>query len=413
MKKHLAIILLFFSGWHIVTGQQDFYTIKGIVKDSSDNAAVVSASIVNTENSQTAVSDKNGFFRIVVTSFPCKLKITHLGYCSREYIVNSVSSGIEVLLDEKISELHELSVTTDKPVAITRDEPLYIKDYELVDDKILALAYKNSMLSRARLYVMSLEGDTNFSVAVKKPEQLYKDCFDNNYFLTGDNAFQLNLDSDNIDFLYPCPAEEFSVIIDLLEETRNNKLYLKKYSLNDQVLDYIEYDLNSKKYADVITVENEANTRMLVDRNRIVNSADDPEVQARFEDLAFYKPVFAPLKKIRDTLCIFNFEDSWIGFLDDSCKLIKKIPIAFHKDKNWKREIYFDDASGKIYAMFRKDGISTLKEINIENGQLINSVQIPDLPYVDNIKINNGKLYFLYTDHSQNKDLRMLYSMKM
>ncbi|MFH0866921.1 MAG: carboxypeptidase-like regulatory domain-containing protein [Bacteroidota bacterium] len=413
VKKYLCISFLLIITCFVAKSQQDFYTIKGVVRDSSLSNHISSASIMCADNSEVAVSDKNGFFKISVTSFPCKLSVSHLGYFNKEIIVSSFSQKAEILLQGKINELPELSVTNVKPLPITKDEPLYITDYEFVNDKILALAYRNKMLSQARLYVLTSEGDTVFSVPVKKPDQLYSDCFDNRYFISKSEAFQLSIDTGNIEFLYPYPSDEFIMLFDLLAEAKADKMYLKKYSLHDQMLEYLEYDKEAKTYSELITVKNENNARMLNDRARIICSSDDPETQARFEDMAFYKPVFAPLININDTLFLFNFEDSWMGFFDDSCKLVKKIPIVFHLDKNWKREIYFDESSGKAYAMFRKSGISTLKEIDIETGELINSVQIPDLPFVDNIKINNGKLYFLYTDHSRSEELRMLYSMKM
>jgi hypothetical protein len=413
VKNILCILFLLSIAVLDVKGQEEYYTIKGFVKDSTSKTPLSAASITCAENTGCSVSENSGFFKITVTSFPCKLMVSHLGYGSEEYTVASFSTKVEIFLKEKINELHELSVFSEKPVPITKDEPLYISDYEIVQDKILALAYKNKNLSQARLYMMTLEGDTLFSVPVSKPDQLYKDCFDNRYFISKSDAFQLNIDSSDIDLLYPYPSDEFIQMYALLAESRKNKMYLKKYSMHDQLLEYVEYDKNEKKYKEVISVENETNVRMLRDRSRIIGTADDPEVQARFEDLAFYKPVYSPLLNINDTLCLLNFEDSWIGFLDDSCQLVKTIPISFHKDKNWKREIYFDESSGKIYALFREDGISTLKEISIETGQLINSIQIPDLPYVDNIKISSGKLYFLYTDHSKSDEMRMLYSMKM
>lgn len=413
VKKCLYISFLLLVTCFTAKCQQDFYKINGVVKDSSLGNPISSASIICVDNSAVSVSDKNGFFKISISSFPCKFIVSHLGYINKEITVSSFSQKIEILLLGKINGLPELSVTNVKPVPITKDEPLYITDYEFMNDKILALAYKNKMPSQARLYVLTFEGDTVFSVPVKKPDQLYRDCFDNRYFISNSNAFQLFIDSGDIDFLYPYPSDEFLTLFGLLAEAKKNKIYLEKYSLHNQVLEYIEYDKDSKTYSELITVENETNARMLHDRARIICSSDDPETQARFEDIAFYKPVFAPLENIHDTLYLFNFEDSWIGVFDDSCKLVKKIPIVFHQDKNWKREIYFDKNSGKVYTMFRKEGISTLKEINIETGQLINSIQIPDLPFVDNIKVNEGKLYFLFTDHSKSEELRMLYSIKM
>ncbi|HNW98624.1 MAG TPA: carboxypeptidase-like regulatory domain-containing protein [Bacteroidales bacterium] len=413
MKKYIYILFFVTLTIPEVQAQQNFYTIKGFIKDSITQTPLSSVSITCENNSEVSVSDNNGFFKINTDTIPCKLTISHLGYFEKQIFVSTLNSKVEIFLKEKINELPELSVTTAKPIPITKDEPLFITDYEFVQDKILALAYKNKVLSQARLYMLTLEGDTVFSVPVSKPEHLYKDCYENKYFISKNDAFQLAIDSMNIDFLYPYPTDEFKNIFSILTEARKEKMYMKKYSMNNQKLDYIEYDRDSKIYTDVITIENEKNTRMLYDRARMVCSADDPDVQARFEDLAFYKPVFAPLVNIHDTLYLFNFEDSWLGYFDDSNKIVKEIPIDFHHDKSWNREIFFDERSEKVYALFRKDGISTLKEICLETGQLINSIQIPNLPFVDNIKISNGKLYFLYTNHNTPEEPRMLYSMKI
>lgn len=413
MKKCIFISLIFILLVTFAKGQQEFYIVKGYIKDSLSKSPLSSASISYEGNSEVSISDKSGYFKITVTSFPCSLIVSHLGYNNKTINIPSFNTKVEVLLSEKTNELPELSVTVIKPVPITKEEPLYIADYRILNDKILALAYKNKVLSRARLYLLTFEGDTIFSVPVSKPDQLYKDCYGNNYFLSKNNAFQLTIDSCIIDFLFPFPADEFIQLFNILAEARGEEMFLKKYTLNNQVLEYITYDKSAKTYSELFTIENEKNARMLHDRSRIIYSSDNPELQTRFEDMAFYKPVFAPLLNIHDTLFLFNFEDSWIGCFNDSGNIVKQTSIAFHQNKDWKREIYFDEATGKVYTLFRKNGLSTLKEINLETGQLTNQVQIPDLPFVDNIQIHNGMLYFLYTDHSTNEEMRMLYCMKM
>jgi len=116
---------------------------------------------------------------------------------------------------------------------------------------------------------------------------------------------------------------------------------------------------------------------------------------------------------VHDTICIFNYADSQIEFYSDSCKLITKVSISFHNDPNWKREIYVDDITGKVFAMFRKNGISALKEIDLNTGDLKNSTVIPDFPFVEKIKVHNNNIYFLYTERSDPGEFKKLYRLKI
>ena len=93
--------------------------------------------------------------------------------------------------------------------------------------------------------------------------------------------------------------------------------------------------------------------------------------------------------------------------------MIQEIPISFHNNKYWNREIFVDDVKGKVYTLFRKDGISTIQEINMKTGELANSVVIPELPFIDKIKIINNNIYFLYTEHNEQSDYQKLYKMKI
>lgn len=65
-----------------------------------------------------------------------------------------------------------------------------------------------------------------------------------------------------------------------------------------------------------------------------------------------------------------------------------------------------DAATGKFYTIFIDDGITTLKKINIENGTAETVAVFGGFPFIENLRIYNGKAYFLYAnDVSRNKRL--------
>ncbi|MGL4598222.1 MAG: hypothetical protein ACRCYO_11860, partial [Bacteroidia bacterium] len=107
--------------------------------------------------------------------------------------------------------------------------------------------------------------------------------------------------------------------------------------------------------------------------------------------------IFAPLKIIHDTIYVFDFINSRIAcYAPDGMKL-KQVEIKFHQNPDWKCEIYFDEAQQKVYASFRHNGITELKEIDLQTGLLGETIRIP-FPYVGKISVQDGYVYFLYLD---------------
>jgi len=269
------------------------------------------------------------------------------------------------------------------------------------------------MLSKPLLCLLNLDGDTICTIRIKDPEELYKDCFGNNHLVTKSTAWQLFIDSNTVNFIYPSDIDKFNEVLKPVIAENNNKLFYQHYYFNNQLLQYYFYDKSVRKTEELKVIMDEKKLFLLRDRERIIVGSDDPETQARFEDLAFYQPLCAPLVKINDTICIFNYVDSVIEFYSDSCRLIKETPISFHNNRFWKRGIYVDDAKGKVYALFRKNGISTLKEISLKTGGLESSIVIPEFPFIEKIKVYNDNVYFLYTEHNEMNEFKKLYKMKI
>jgi hypothetical protein len=413
MKKIIYIQILLFVQV-ICFGQQKSFSIKGIIYDSATHKPIPNVSIRTNETDIAVQSNSLGYFSLSVEKIPAVLFFSHLGFKSKTIDISSLSNTyLEIILQEKITELSEVSVTINKPKPLTEGQPLYIKDFDFINDTLFVLAYKQKMFSKAYLVMMDLNGDTICSVHIKEPKSLYKNCLDNNYIITKSFASQIIIDSNTIHFLDPEDVEKFEEMFQPIVEELNNKFFFQKYYYNDQLLQYYYYDKHTRKSKELQIIANEQNLFMMRDRSRIIVGSDDPEIQERFEDLAFYQPVFAPLVKINDTICIFNYADSQIEFYSDSCLLIREIPVFFQNDHFWRREIFVDDVKGKVYALFRKEGISTLKEIDLRNGTLKNSVVIPEFPFIEKIKVHDDNVYFLYTEHGFDEEYKRLYKMKI
>ena len=412
--KNIQILLILLLFHEITFSQQKGFYLKANVKDSTTSDAVANASVVINGTTNATLTDNKGNFSLWIDKTPSILKISHLGYQEKFIKIEShATNNLNIVLSKKINLLRELSVNINKPIPLNEGQPLYIKDYEFSGDKIIALAYNFKTYPKAFLYIMNQNGDTLCSAKLKNSGKLYKDCFKNNHFITNSTVWQLLADSSLVSMVHPEDIETFNdEILPLITELNGN-YFFEKYYYHDQLLQYYYYDKKVAKLKELKVIMDKSKLFMLRDRERIIDGSSDPAVQERFEDLAFYKPVFAPLIKLHDTICIFDFTNSKIEFYSDSVSMIKEIPISFHNNKYWKREIFLDDVKEKVYTLFRKDGISTIQEINLKTGELANSSVIPELPFIDKIKINNDNIYFLYTEHNEQSNYKKLYRMKI
>ena len=65
-----------------------------------------------------------------------------------------------------------------------------------------------------------------------------------------------------------------------------------------------------------------------------------------------------------------------------------------------------DEQNSAFYAVFLNQGVTTLKKIDVAHGTVSNSAVFGGFPFIEKLKIYNGKAYFLYAnDYTNNKRL--------
>ena len=74
--------------------------------------------------------------------------------------------------------------------------------------------------------------------------------------------------------------------------------------------------------------------------------------------------------------------------------------------KKWDKKVILDWATGKFYTIFVDNGVTTIKRINIETGTTDKTFVISGFAFIENLRIYNGKAYFLYkNDNTRNSRL--------
>ncbi len=72
----------------------------------------------------------------------------------------------------------------------------------------------------------------------------------------------------------------------------------------------------------------------------------------------------------------------------------------------WNRKVILDEATFTFYTTFSEDGITTIKKIDVEKGTAETVSVLVGFPFIENLRIHNGKAYFLYAnDYTNNKRL--------
>jgi hypothetical protein len=315
-------------------------------------------------------------------------------------------------MEKLVDSLPEINISAHHVVSLVEKKFFDVVDYEFYNENILLLAYSYKDTQNPWLIMINNKGDTLFRSPVKKDGNLYRDCLGNIHLVTKDFAYQIFIEDKKLHLLYPINPDTFHLILDPCITEIHNKYFIKQWSLNNQVLSYsLVNDVDSSKKMVKIISDKKA-LRMLFDRNRFASMgvSAPSEADNRFEEMCFFDPIFAPLLKIKDKVAIFNFIDSKIELYNESGFLIKDIPIDFQKIKGWQEEIISDEITGKIYAIFKVNGLTTIREINLDTGTPGNSINIPDFKYIMNMKTRDGYLFFLYRINSP-LELMKLYKM--
>ncbi len=406
MKNFYSIILLFIFFISNIYSQSGSIRVSGKITDSNTGSIIKNVNIRIKGTNVGSVLFKNGHYSINVSEIPATIIFSHIAYEKHYLKINSkISQEINIQLKPLIVKLDEFSISGKIVKNILKNKPLHISDYEFYENNILLLAYKDRKLSKTKILLVDDFGDTIAGLPVRKPVKFFKDCIDNVHLICKDTVWQIYFDSEKLQLLYPVNPKKFDLIMKTCVEESGNNIYFMDYAYHNQILKYYYYNRKTKKAKTLRIIGDEKAIAMVDDFDRYIQrlidfGVSDIGAYIRFDKMCMIEPVFVPLNKIGDTICIFNYVNSIMEFYDHDGELVNKTPIDFHNKKHRVEDIFIDEVYNKVYTLFKINGISYLYEINLKDGSLGKAIKIPDFPFVSKIQINNGNIYFLYTENS-------------
>lgn len=386
---------------------QKNYTIKGTVCDSLTGQPLANVEVVISGFSDKTYTNEDGFFTLAVPAKSCEVELHCISYNSKKIVLNNAVPA-KLNISQRSYSLSSVEITANRPKDLMPGISYQIMDYEFFGENIILLAYEKKSYLAPRLLLINKNGDTLSALDVQKPLKLCKDFDGKVYYMSKTTSFEINTDGNRINLCNPLNNEDFDNINNSIVGHDGSNYYLRQYLYNDQVLNYYNYDEVNDKLNCFRTITD----METIQRNRWGAYFDGKEEDIRFQQLIMNRAVYAPLIELRDTILVFNFLQSKLEKYSLTADTISEVNIDFHTSKSFSEVLLIDPLQSKVYTLFRKNGISQIKEINKCNGSIAQTIDIPDFVFIEKIKINDGIIYFLY----KSKDLseyKKLYSMKI
>ncbi len=351
-----------------------------------------------------------------------------------------------VTLEQKTHILPEVTIVENAPQLAYENKEVWVLDYSVDEKGIMAVTSDGH---KSYLLHLGFEQDT---ISIKRIDKkldvlfrdiLYQDLFGNTHLMSLDSAFQIHSVKGDLQLLYGVTLEKHNSTFKNIEALTDSIIVTKKKLYSGQEVVYFSTNRNDGKtevLCDVYGSSREMAKNWRMDEIRLrralepgksefSNPYEKPFEWESFEaDMlkrVMLQEIYVPLLNIDDKIYIFDFQKDYIYKYDKEGKYLDKTEISFHLkskyarcdalDNPWDKKLIYDKARKECYAQFISDGTITLKKIDLENGNIINTYILDDHYFPENIQVYDGVIYYQFIDTRMTfgKDCRSLYKLKI
>ncbi len=440
-----ALLCMFILTFQVHAIAQERMIIYGIVFESETEIPLAGAHIQINGTSYGTISGPEGSYRLSVSELPVQLKITHVGFEDRYFIVEEgmIDETLMMGMNLSVEMLEGVTITDKKAEIIFKDASYSVLDFEFHENGLMLLIFRNR-LKRSELVLLSYLNDT-LALLTKLPgkaESLHRDCRDFIHYVAADTAYQVQYNGKDLILIHPTHVNIFKPVADAFVAYHENYYYFRIKKMFDQVIEYIRFDSISEQYIPFREVYDRKKLQVLRDnpehfgllkgiknidrefRFMLLTMSEsaklqmdelkmerDATIEGHYLSTTVYTPLYAPLFKSNDNILIFNHPESRIEFLSLEGKHLKYTSIRYNEDKDWNSLILKDDIHENYYAAYLIDNRISLRAIDIQTGET-GSSNILYYPFVKKILVRNGYAYFTYRQPGS-KDRTMLFRQKL
>ena len=436
MRQLKFLLLILFSSLAATSWGQDDLIIKGKVVNETGNPVRNASVQIDIHNART---NANGYFILKNGNFPAQITVKANQYNIYTDILLFPEKWkdtmlVSVVLTSKETQLEEVTVSANSKFWVYPRKQANVLDFKVEPDGNILLCCSDE--HKYFLRHLNEAGDKMYETSIRKhPKQIRQDCGGKFHLVYNDSIYETSIVGQSVGIFSPAPYYKAIGILDNCSYSDDTSIIIRTYMNQKQ---YLEYQLITKKTRNSKTLyvsQDRQKTRQLKDYQRETKltvgeilkesnanhsdklSNDNSDLKKarerwttqQFYDIILLKPIYAPLFELNDSLIIFDHpNDSAIVFTKTGIR-VRSFPISYQYFRGWKNELIPNIEKTSIYARFERDGITSLRKINLINGKTEEVVQIRDHIYPEHIQIRQDFIYYVYKDYL---DLSMHYIFK-
>lgn len=411
MKIKLTLFFVLLCG--ITASAQNNSIINGICLDNR-NKPIRNVGIYSIDSTVIAVTNREGVFFLTNSKPGDTIYASHLAFDNVTYIIDSLDIKKRIVFKMKPSQmsLPEVEVMGNVPHVAYDNKVVSVKDFEINDKGIYLLAQRRR--DNAILHLnFACDTLTTFKIS---PDyyNIFKDVYGEMHIVSDKDVWQIGHKSlkgkvFDMELLYHYPLTEFLSVFSNIACVTDSVLVGGKYFFFDQEIYYYYFNIGGDQQPHEF--HHCVNVEM---RDLIYFSMKYHWGLGKLG--LFIKPTYDPIFAYDNKLYLFSFDEDKTFIYNNLGEVVNEYPLTCHKYrhwrgdmrviKKWKQKVIMDWATGKFYTIFEDGGVTTIKRINIETGTAETVYTISGFAFVENLRIYNGKAYFLYkNDNTRNSRL--------
>lgn len=417
MKKsfvlyHLSVLLVLCALSPFTVSAQNI-VINGVCLDNR-NKPIRDVGIYTIDSTILAITNKDGQFTLNHSLPGDTIYASHLSFDNITYVIDSldVSKKIVLKMTPTRLQLPEVEFVENLPHVAYDNKVVTVKDFEINEKGIYLLAQRRR--NNALLH-LNFACDTLTEMKISPDYyNIFKDVYGEMHIVSDKDVWQIGHKTlkdkvFDMELLYHYSLTEFLSAFSNIACVTDSVLVGGRYFYFDQEIYYYYFKIGGDQQPHEFHHCVNEETRDLIYYSI--------KYKWGLGKLAlFLKPTYDPIFAYDNKLYLFSFDEDKTFVYNNSGEVVNEYPLTFHKYRHWNGEmrvikkwgkkVIMDWATGKFYTIFEDGGVTTIKRINIETGTTDKTFVIGGFAFIENIRIYNGKAYFLYkNDNTRNSRL--------
>jgi myo-inositol-hexaphosphate 3-phosphohydrolase len=88
---------------------------------------------------------------------------------------------------------------------------------------------------------------------------------------------------------------------------------------------------------------------------------------------------------------------------------LKEVPINYHNNKDWGKEIIVNEEKTRCFAKFTRNGETSLIEINPDTGQMLKKYVLEEHAFPTKIRVRGNEIHYLSKDYFEGEQKYFLW----